>query len=218
MAAQASAHLRLSHVLLASLHSERSWILTWLAAFAAMTVCDGLPLEFNRGRSCSRPSNDLSNGAHQRPHGSHKRIRAEIGAPIPALKSPTSSAYAKKAKPFGDLARRLRRRRNVGAELQRSWLLAAASAESDSSGNSRDQDGPLHRNHLLKGCPSTQAKCLASNFRGHISAELQRSGLFTTASAQSNSSDDDGEHDCTLHSIFSYVVLALPPALSERAA
>jgi hypothetical protein len=52
----------------------------------------------------------------------------------------------------------------------------------------------------------------------HIGAELQRSGLFTTASAKSNSSDDDGEHDCTLHSIFSYVVLALPPALSERAA
>jgi hypothetical protein len=49
-------------------------------------------------------------------------------------------------------------------------------------------------------------------------AELQRSRLFTTASAKSNSSDDDGEYDCTLHSIFSYVVLALPPALSERAA
>ena len=57
---------------------------------------------------------------------------------------------------------------------------------------------------------------LPNDRNGH--AELQRSRLFTTASAKSNSSDDDGEHDCTLHSIFSYVVLALPPALSERAA
>ena len=117
-----------------------------------------------------------------------------------------------------ELPSRLRSGRNVGAELQRSWLLAAASAESDSSGNGRDKDGPLHLHHLLKGCPSSKSNGLASNFRGHVGAELQRSGLFTTASAQSNSSDDDGEHDCTLHSIFSYVVLALPPALNERAA
>jgi hypothetical protein len=68
---------------------------------------------------------------------------------------------------------------------------------------------------LNKVCPTSISKCLASNFRGHVSAELQRSRLFTTASAQSNSSDDDGEHDCTLHSIFSYVVLALPPALAS---
>src|SRR5262245_2779187 len=59
---------------------------------------------------------------------------------------------------------------------------------------------------------------LANLLSGHGRAELQRSRLFTTASAKSNSSDDDGEYDCTLHSIFSYVVLALPPALSERAA
>jgi hypothetical protein len=59
---------------------------------------------------------------------------------------------------------------------------------------------------------------LANLLSGHWRAELQRSRLFTTASAKSNSSDDDGEYDCTLHSIFSYVVLALPPALSERAA
>jgi hypothetical protein len=130
----------------------------------------------------------------------------------------SSLANAKEATPFGGLASRLSRRRNVGAELQRSRLLAAASAESDCSSNGRDKDGPLHRHHLLKGYPSPLSNRLASNFRGHVSAELQRSGLFTTASAQSNSSDDDGEHDCTLHSIFSYVVLALPPALNERTA
>jgi hypothetical protein len=47
--------------------------------------------------------------------------------------------------------------------------------------------------------------------RRQVSAELQRNRLFTTASAKSNSSDDGSEYDCTLHSIFSYVVLALPP-------
>jgi len=54
--------------------------------------------------------------------------------------------------------------------------------------------------------------------RWHINAKLQRHRLFTTASAQSNSRNDDSEHDSTLHSILSFVVLALPPALSERAA
>ena len=42
------------------------------------------------------------------------------------------------------LPSRLSRRRNVGAELQRSRLLAAASAESNRSDHSRDKDGPLH--------------------------------------------------------------------------
>jgi hypothetical protein len=46
--------------------------------------------------------------------------------------------------PVGELPSRLSRRRNVGAELQRSGLFAAASAESDSSDDSRDEDGPLH--------------------------------------------------------------------------
>jgi hypothetical protein len=46
--------------------------------------------------------------------------------------------------PVGELPSRLSRRRNVGAELQRSGLFTAASAESDSCDNSRDEDGPLH--------------------------------------------------------------------------
>src|SRR5690606_22969647 len=119
---------------------------------------------------------------------------------------------------LGKLPSRLDRRRNVGAELERSRLLTTASAESNSSDDSRDKDGPLHPHHLLTGCIRLRSLLLASNFDVHVGAELQRSGLLTTASAQSNSSNDDGEHDCTLHSIFSYVVLALPPALSERAA
>ncbi|MGZ5920122.1 MAG: hypothetical protein ACXWJV_10035, partial [Hyphomicrobium sp.] len=112
-----------------------------------------------------------------------------------------------------ELPSRLRSGRNVGAELQRSRLFTPASAESNSSDHSRNKDGPLHRN-LLNVELAIPLASLPSDRNGH--AELQRSRLFTTASAKSNSSDDDGEYDCTLHSIFSYVVLALPPALSER--
>ena len=67
----------------------------------------------------------------------------------------------KEQTPSGRLPSRLSRRRNIGAELQRSRLLAAASAESDSSGNGRDKDGPLHRHHLLKGCPSSKSTKLS---------------------------------------------------------
>ncbi len=42
------------------------------------------------------------------------------------------------------LPSRLSRRRNVGAELQRSRLLTAASAKSNHSDQGRDKDGPLH--------------------------------------------------------------------------
>jgi len=114
-----------------------------------------------------------------------------------------------------ELPSRLRSGRNVGAELQRSRLFTPASAKSNSSDDSRNKDGPLHCN-LLNVELAVPLASLPSDRNGH--AELQRSRLFTTASAKSNSSDDDGEYDCTLHSIFSYVVLALPPALSERAA
>jgi len=78
-------------------------------------------------------------------------IKTEVSAlqRLPRPWNSDSLAKAKEQTPFGDLPSRLSRRRNVGAELQRSWLLAAASAESDSSGNGRDKDGPLHLHHLL---------------------------------------------------------------------
>jgi len=44
----------------------------------------------------------------------------------------------------GELPGRLSRRRNGGAELQRNGLFTAASAESNSSDDGRDEDCPLH--------------------------------------------------------------------------